>query len=58
VFRMERLTDNDGTANEINTSEVNVEAFVLAQNDPGHTADATLLNGYTVAADGACRDVP
>jgi Bacterial cadherin-like domain/Bacterial Ig domain/RTX calcium-binding nonapeptide repeat (4 copies) len=58
VFRMERLTDNDGTANGINTSEPNVAAFVTAQNDPGHTSNATLLNGYTVAADGACRDVP
>ena len=58
VFRMERLTDNDGTANGINTSEPNVANFVVGQNDAGSTANAKLLNGFTVAADGACRDVP
>jgi hypothetical protein len=58
VFSLERLIDNDGTPNGINTNEANVAAFVAAQNDPGSTANATLLNGFTVASDGACRDVP
>jgi hypothetical protein len=58
VFKMERLTDNDGTVNGINTSDANVQAFVVAQNDAGSTANATHVNGFTIAADGACRDVP
>jgi hypothetical protein len=58
VFKLERLLDNDGTPNGINTNASNVAAFVAAQNDAGSTADATLALGFTVANDGACRDVP
>jgi hypothetical protein len=58
VFKLERLVDNDGTVNGINTSDANVAAFVAGQNDAGSTANATHVNGFTVVADGACRDVP
>ena len=56
VFRMERLTDNDGINDGINTNSTNVSTFVASQNDAGTTAEATLVIGYTVAVDGICRD--
>jgi hypothetical protein len=58
-FGMERLTDGDGTPNEVITNMATVEAFVVAQNDAGSTADATNqtagVTGFTERANGFCR---
>jgi VCBS repeat-containing protein len=59
TFRLERLTDGDGTPNELITSLPTVEAFIIGQNIGGSTADATqqtAATGYTEAANGVCRD--
>ncbi len=37
--------------------DADVEAFLVAQNDPGLTADATHTTGFAGVADGACDDV-
>jgi hypothetical protein len=50
VFRLERFVGNGLLVGD-------VEAFIIGQNDPGTTADATLnITGYTGVADGVCRD--
>ena len=54
VVRLERFSDGDGTAGELINNAATVEAFLVAQNDAGTTADATLNLGFTEAADGAC----
>jgi hypothetical protein len=57
TFLMERFTDGDGTPGELITDPAVVQAFVAAQNDPGSTANATLVLGFTEAADNSCRPV-
>ena len=54
-FGLERLSDGDGTPNELINSTAAVEAHMLAQNDAGNTADATLAIGFTETTDNACR---
>jgi hypothetical protein len=54
VFRLERLTDGDATPGELIADPATVEAFVVAQNDPGSTANAVLSLGFTEAPSGAC----
>ena len=51
IHRLERFVGNGAL-------DTDVEAFVVAQDDPGTTADATHTTGFTGVADGACRDVP
>ena len=51
LFRLERFAGNGAI-------DTDVEAFVVAQNDPGTTADATHATAFTGVADGACQDVP
>jgi hypothetical protein len=49
IFRLERFVGNGLLVTD-------VESFIIAQNDPGTTADATLVTGFTGVADGTCRD--
>jgi hypothetical protein len=49
IFRLERFVGNGALVTD-------VESFIVAQNDPGTTADATLVTGFTGVADGTCRD--
>ena len=61
IFRLERLTDGDGTPNEVITNMATVEAHIVAQNDAGSTADATQANagtGFTETTDGFCLSPP
>jgi hypothetical protein len=51
TFELERFVGNGAI-------DADVEAFVVAQNDPGTTADATHTTGFTGVADGACAIVP
>ena len=55
AFHFERLTDGDGTPNEVILSTALVESHMVSQNDPGNTADATLTTGFNEAADNVCR---
>jgi hypothetical protein len=55
VFVLERLSDGDGTPNEVLNNVATVESFVAGQNAGGSTADATLVTGFTEAANGFCR---
>ena len=54
-FGLERLSDGDGTPNELILSAPIVEAHIVGQNDAGSTADATLIAGFAETADQACR---
>ncbi len=54
TFRLERLSDGDATPNELITSTALVQAHVVSQNDPGSTANVTLVTGFTEAANGSC----
>ena len=51
TYQLERFVGNGAI-------DADVEAFVVAQNDPGTTADATHTTGFAGVADGACDDVP
>jgi hypothetical protein len=55
TFHLERLSDGDGTPNELINNVATVEAHIAAQNDAGSTADATLITGFIEAANGFCR---
>ena len=59
-FNVERLTDGDGTPNEVITNMPTVETFVVGQNDAGATVDATNqtagVTGFTERANGFCRN--
>jgi hypothetical protein len=60
TFRLERLTDGDGTPNEVITNMATVEARIISDN-PGNTADATqqtVSTGFTEAANGATLEPP
>ncbi len=54
-FHFERLTDGDGTPNELINSVALVEGHIAGQNDAGSTADATLVAGFNEADDEICR---
>lgn len=54
IFRLERLSDGDAMPGEQINSVALVEAHIVSQNDPGSTADATLVTGFSEAADNAC----
>ena len=54
VHHIERMSDGDATPNELINSTAVVEADVAADNDAGSTADATLVLGFTEAANGFC----
>jgi hypothetical protein len=49
IHRLERFVGNGAL-------DTDVEAFIVAQNDPGTTADATHVTSFTGVADGTCRD--
>jgi methionine-rich copper-binding protein CopC len=55
TFHLERLTDGDGTPNEVIATTAIIESHVAGQNDVGSTADETHVAGFTEAADGVCR---
>ena len=55
TLRLERLTDGDATPGELIASVALVESHVVAENDSGSTADATLVAGFTEATSGYCR---
>ena len=55
IFLMERLSDGDATPGELINDVALLEAFVAGQNAAGSTADATLVTGFTEAANGSCR---
>jgi hypothetical protein len=54
TFHLERLSDGDGTPGELINDVATVQAHVVAENDPGSTADVTLASGFTEAAGGSC----
>jgi VCBS repeat-containing protein len=54
TFKLERLTDGDGTPNELINNVAIVQSHVVTQNDPGSTANVTLVTGFTEAANGTC----
>ncbi|WP_411725982.1 hypothetical protein, partial [Methyloglobulus sp.] len=48
IFRLERFVGNG-------LSVTDVQNFIIAQNDAGSTANATLVTGFTGVANGTCR---
>ncbi|HYO12080.1 MAG TPA: hypothetical protein VE685_02675, partial [Thermoanaerobaculia bacterium] len=55
VFLLERLSDGDGTPNEVLNNVATVESHIAGQNVAGSSADATLVSGFTEAVSGTCR---
>jgi hypothetical protein len=54
AFQLERLDDGNGTPNELITSTATVASHVLNENDPGGTANVTLVSGFTETTNGTC----
>ena len=55
IAKLERLSDGDGTPNELINSTATVEADLNTDNPSSSPTDATLVLGFTEAANGACR---